>query len=93
MAWTYSHWVTISTQATRVATLRAHIDEVSQRVGQEVTSDGKSVSSTAMQKYLDSLMKRLDLEEKKLSAGSGGGQVSRVKFGNIGGAGAGGTLL
>lgn len=90
MAWAYSNWVTISTQATRVATLRAHIDEVSQRVGQEVTSDGKSVSSTAMQKYLDSLMKRLDLEEKKLSAGSGGGQVSRVKFGSVG---TGGTLL
>jgi hypothetical protein len=89
MAWTYSHWVTVSTQASRVTTLRAHIDEVSQRVGQEVTADGKSVSSTAMQKYLDSLMKRLDQEERKLSAGSGGGQVSRVKFGSIG---AGGTL-
>lgn len=89
MAWQYSNWITISTQASRVVALRAHIDEVSQRVGQEVTADGKSVSSTAMQKYLDSLMVRLDMEERKLSAGSGGGQVSRVKFGSIG---AGGTI-
>lgn len=79
MAWTYSDWPTLSTAAARLTRLNLHIQEVSDRVAEEVAGDGKSMSSNAIQNYLDTLMpQRKDLEKRVERAA--GGLVSITKF-------------
>lgn len=67
MAWTYSAWPQQSTAAARLAMLRQHITEVTDKLTQEVSSDGHSRSSSTLQAHLD----RLYDQEDKLAAAAG----------------------
>jgi hypothetical protein len=78
LAWTYSDWITQTTDSTRLTRLRLHIQEVSDKITQEVSSGGNSRSSSALQAYLADIRK----EEKSLAAAVSGasGGVSRARF-------------
>lgn len=81
MAWTYSNWPSAGSSSAQLTSLRLHIQEVSDSVGKEVSADGKAVSSDATQKYLDTLLGRLDKLEARAGRGIGGG-VSVAGFGS-----------
>ena len=82
MAWTYGDWVTYAPGASRLARLRLHVQEVSDQVVREVSADGKSVSSSAVQAYLNGLMDRMDSEERRAASnGAVAGGVSVADFG------------
>jgi len=81
MAWTYSNWTSQSTSAARLTRLRLHVTEVSDKVGQELAADGKSVGSSALQAYLGALLTRMDKLEGRSASAIGGG-VSVAGFGS-----------
>jgi hypothetical protein len=78
MAWTYSDWVSQSTPAAQLTRLNLHIKEVSDAVGNEIGSDGKSRSSAATERMLDRLHKHR--ERLQAIAGGVGGGVSLARF-------------
>lgn len=67
--WTYSDWITQPYGATRLSRLRLHIQEVSEKVSEEMAADGQSSSSNAVEKYLESLRKT-EVEEARLCGGA-----------------------
>lgn len=81
MAWTYSAWTQQPTAAARLSMLRQHITEVSDKITQEISSDGHSRSSSTLQAYLDGLFQH----ERRLEARTGEPQTSytahRVRVG------------
>ena len=82
MAWTYSDWITYkrSAPAAALSRLQLHIQEVSDKIGREVSADGKAVSSSALTQYLD----RISAQEAELLAAlgptEGGGGVTYANF-------------
>jgi hypothetical protein len=74
-AWQYADWRSMSSDAERLARLRLHIEEVTQKMGPDVSGGGMSVSSG----NLDGMLQRLEDEERSLASavasqsGSGGG--------------------
>jgi len=70
MAWTYSDYVNLS-GASKLAQLRLHIIEVSNKIRPNVAGDGVSRSTGAIQPYLNGLK----IEEKGLAA-----SVNRSRF-------------
>jgi hypothetical protein len=83
MAWTYHTWVTVTAVAARLTALRSHIAEVTAKVDLEISGDGKSKSSSALQNYLDTLLKKeKELEDRAQRQGLSGGEgsVSQIRF-------------
>ena len=67
MAWTYSDWVTLDNVGNaRLARLRLHIQEVSDRITEELSSSGRSISSASLTQYLK------DLKSEENQFGSNG---------------------
>jgi hypothetical protein len=54
MSWTYEDYITMDGSA-RLTQLRLHIQEVSNKLTQETSADGKSRSSSTLQAYLKTL--------------------------------------
>lgn len=82
MAWTYNDWRSAGAagSAARLTALRAHIAEVSQKIGAEVASDGKSRSTAELNTYLGRLEVNLKDEESSPRNRVNGG-ISRVRLG------------
>ena len=78
MAWTYSDWVSQSTPAAQLARLNLHMKEVADSVGKELGSDGKTMSSAAVERMLD----KLHIRRERLQSIAGGvaGGVSLARF-------------
>lgn len=79
MAWTYSDWATKATVALRLERLNLHIQEVSDRIGNEQSGDGYSKGSGS----LATLMQNLLAERRNLEAtpgATGTGMFSRVRY-------------
>ncbi len=79
MAWSHADWITQPTPATRSAKLRQHIAEVSQKMGADVTADGKSVSLGNLRAYIDNLNTLLRQEEARAGL-AGGGRTNLATF-------------
>ncbi|MFN4838746.1 MAG: hypothetical protein ACK5MB_00065 [Phycisphaerales bacterium] len=73
MMWQYADWRGYSSDAERLARLRLHIVEVTQKIGPDVSGGNMSVASGS----LTSLLNMLIEEERMLAAvvgdGNGGG--------------------
>lgn len=84
MAWTYANWPSQSTPALRLTRLNLHIEEVSQKVQQELGADGKSRGSSSVQNYLDTLFAERDKLEKRVerttASDGASGMFSQVRF-------------
>lgn len=82
MAWGYSDWITQTDLPTRLARLRRHIQEVTDKIGREHTAGDQATSSRELRAYLEVLTKR----EAELMAQPGatgeneGPAVSRFVF-------------
>lgn len=77
--WSYADYITYEDAAARLARLRLHIQEVSQKVGASTAAAGTSVDRTTNLQYLQVLKS----EEKDLAAETGersayGGGLSRL---------------
>lgn len=59
MAWTYSDYVTMSGRA-RLARLQLHIQEVSDKITENYSIQGRSKQVDPLQKYLENLMSQED---------------------------------
>lgn len=75
--WTYDDYITLD-GAARLTRLRLHIQEVSQRIRNSTSADGKSSDSHTLETYWEKLRE----EEKELSGAVGayGGGVSKIRF-------------
>lgn len=60
MAWTYSDWPTKSTVTLQLSQLNLHIQEVSDKIGNERSADGYSHGSGSLTQYLTTLMSSRD---------------------------------
>lgn len=60
MAWTYSDWPTKTTAALQLSQLNLHIQEVSDKIGNERAADGYSQGSSSLATYLSGLMTQRD---------------------------------
>jgi len=57
MAWTYSDYATYDYGAARLTRFRLHVQEVSDKIGAEMSDGGASRSTNALQSYLGILLK------------------------------------
>jgi hypothetical protein len=71
MAWVYSDYVTYSYGATRLSEFRLHIQEVSDALTAEMTSGGRSHSTSAIQTYLQTLKDAEPDEAMRCDAAAG----------------------
>lgn len=74
--WTYSDYITETSDSERLTKLRQHIHEVSERLSEELSGGGQAISTNNLSNYL----KDLKAEEKELNvqvnqATRGGGLV------------------
>jgi hypothetical protein len=79
-AYAYSAWASQSTPTAQLTMLNLHIGEVSALMnGADVSADGKSISRSTLQQYLNSLYTRAD---KLASDGAGvtNGGVMLARF-------------
>ena len=75
--WDYDDYITLTDQSAKLTRLRLHIQEVSARIRNSTSADGKSSDSHTLMEYL----KVLKAEESSLSSSLGsGGSVSKVRF-------------
>lgn len=81
-AFIFHDWATQPTAALRLARLREHIAEVSALIADFkviTSSDGKSMTRTDLQRYLDGLMAQLkELETRATASASGGMSYARL---------------
>jgi len=82
MAWTYSNWITQSTAAAQLASLRLHVQEVSDKAASaDVAADGKSASYGNLTQYLQSLLSHVNRLENVTGTGAVNGmQVSQTRL-------------
>lgn len=71
--WTYASWITVSDSTTRLAQLRLHIQEVTQKIHSAGGVDGTNLNPTNLNEYLSGLMAR----EQELGRQVGGRTGSR----------------
>lgn len=80
MGWTYSNWRSQSRAAAQLTSLKLHLQEVADAIGREVDSDGKRVSSQAVQQYHASLVSELEKRQTPGSIGAVNGGMSYASF-------------
>ena len=81
MAWTYSNWTQQTDAETRLAYLRLHMTEVSDKIDKELTVAGHMSSSRSLQEYYNSLIKAEGkLAAAATSSNAGRARVSVPKF-------------
>lgn len=71
MAWTYSDYVTYDYGSARLSQFRLHVQEVSDSIVEEMGDGGSTISSNALQRYLDGLMTSEAAEIRKCKAAAG----------------------
>jgi hypothetical protein len=76
VAWTYSDYITLDGSA-KLTRLRLHIQEVSDKVTQEVGGGGYNRSSSAVQQYLKTLKDEELQLTGSIAAVSGGVSLAR----------------
>lgn len=79
MTWTYNDWRRQATPAEQLDRLNLHIEEVSSRLTAELSADGKSKSTTALNDYLARLEERADELEQTAGAGVTNGGISLAR--------------
>lgn len=79
MSWTYSDWRSQSTKALRLARLRLHMTEVSDKIDNEVSGHGFTEGSGSVTQYLDKLQVQCDRLEASIGE-SGNAVMSRVRI-------------
>ena len=74
--WTYSDWITQSTDALRLSRLRLHIQEVSDKLAgfTQQAAMGLSAQRPPLQQYLDMLIKR----EEQLALATGDSSAAGI---------------
>jgi hypothetical protein len=66
VAWTHANWVTRSTDADRLAVLKQHLEEVSQKIDVNVEADGLKANRLPVKMYYDGLLKEHDRLERRV---------------------------
>ncbi|HRI52472.1 MAG TPA: hypothetical protein PLW65_20045 [Pseudomonadota bacterium] len=79
MAWTYSDWAQQTTPALRLARLNLHIEEVTDKIGNEISGDGYAKGSNALTTLLDKLYARQSELEKRVERTANGGAI-QIQF-------------
>ncbi|MEM8757515.1 MAG: hypothetical protein AAGF47_07015 [Planctomycetota bacterium] len=75
MAWTYSDWVTIKSRADRLARLRLHVQEISEKIDIDYEADGFKRLASPVRLYYDRMMKEVERLER---VGGRGRRVPQV---------------
>lgn len=79
MAYSYSNWRSEATVAAQIAALKLHMQEVAERIGNEVTGEGFSRGSASLVQYNGQLQAELERLERSPGNRASGG-VSRVRL-------------
>jgi hypothetical protein len=76
MAWTYSDWITETTDALKLTALQNHIAEVSARIAEDMSSSPGSVSYGNLLGYL----KHLQDQEQRIVQRSSAARFTRARM-------------
>jgi hypothetical protein len=77
MAWTYSDWVTQTMRSTRIARLRAHVQEVSDQITAAQQFGEREYDPEVLQRYYAGLLEQL---AKLDPTGTGGAITDDPRF-------------